>query len=150
MSFYVRTASKKDLEKLIYFTIAEAVEAEGVQIAPDVAARGIEYALEHPDISQYWVLESSKSGPIGCVSVKKEWSVWNAAFYWWFQRMFLLPEYRGQRLPKLLIDHVRDQARRARAVELRLYVHQDNEQAIRAYIHAGFNTSPHNIMIMQL
>lgn len=150
MSFYVRLATHKDLDKLVYFTIAEAVEAESRQISPDMARKGLEFALENPDQCRYWVLDSSKSGAVGCVSVKKEWSVWHAGYYWWLQRMFLMPEYRGQRLPKLLIDHVRDEARRARALELRMYLHKENVRAINVFNKIGFATVPYEVLVQEL
>ncbi len=150
MSFYVRLATHNDLDKLVYFTIAEAVEAENRQISPDVARRGLEFALDNPDVCRYWVLESSKSGIVGCVSAKREWSVWNAGYYWWLQRMFVMPEYRGQRLPKLLIDHVRDEARRARVLELRMYLHKDNTRAIKVSERSGFASTSYEVLVLEL
>ncbi|RMF03688.1 MAG: GNAT family N-acetyltransferase [Chloroflexi bacterium] len=150
MAFSVRKATLEDLDKLVYFTIAEAVEAEGVQLVPDVVMKGIRQALEQPEISQYWVLESSKSGVVGSVSVMKEWSAWQGGFFWWLQTMFIVPEYRGQNLPKLLIEHVRDLARRDFALELRMYFHKDNTRAIKAYNRQGFEESPYHIRIMRL
>ena len=150
MSFLVRKATKDDLDKLVYFTMVGALEGEGLQIPPDVVRQGVSTAVENPDLLQYWVLESSKFGVVGCASVMKEWNAWNAGFYWWIQTMFLMPEYRGQNLMELIVDHVRDQARRSNVLEMRLYVNKDNVRAMKAYNREGFADSPYQMMIKKL
>ncbi len=150
MSFAVREAEIGDLDKLVYFTMVGALEGEGLQIPPDVIRQGVSKAIENPDLLRYWVLESSRFGVVGCVSVREEWNAWNAGMYWWIQTIFLLPEYRGQNLMDELVEHVRDQARRANVIEIRLYVHKDNKRAMKAYNREGFADSPYEIMIKKL
>jgi GNAT superfamily N-acetyltransferase len=87
---------------------------------------------------------------VGSVSVAKEWNVWNAGYYWWIQTIFLMPEYRGQDLMRFLIEHVRDQAKRERALEVRLYIHKDNERGRKAYNREGFVDSAYEMMIKEL
>lgn len=52
--------------------------------------------------------------------------------------MFVLPEFRGRGLNKLLIDHLTGWAKTNGLNELRLTVYSTNEPAIRAYEKAGF------------
>jgi GNAT superfamily N-acetyltransferase len=150
MSFIVRQATKDDIDKLVYFTIAEAIEADRAQISPDVATKSIRTCLEDPNISQYWVIESKKFGVVGSVSVTKQWHMWSARYYWWIQTIFLLPEYRGQNLMELMINHVKDQAKRERALELRMYIHKNNTRALKAYSREGFVESDFLMMAKDL
>jgi GNAT superfamily N-acetyltransferase len=150
MTFAVRRASIDDLDTLVSFVTWEAREAEGLQINERIVREGIRAGIEVPDIATYWVLESEDREVVGSVSVVREWSDWNAAYYHWIQSMFIMEEYRGQGLMSLLVDAVRSQARRENGLEVRLYVHKDNMRARKAYQRDGFSEAPYQIMTMKL
>ena len=150
MKFKVRNAKLDDLGSLVEFVIAEANEAEGIIKSSEIVLKGIKAGLENPDIARYWIIETQNGNPVGNVSVVKEWSDWNCAFYWWIQSMFLLPNYRGIGLMKALLAEVKLAAENENAIELRLYVHKDNDRAIKAYKKVGFCNSDYNMMIWRL
>ena len=150
MKFKVRNAKMDDLGPLVKFITAEAGEAEGISKSPDTIRSGIKSGLENSDIARYWVLESADGDLIGSVSVVKEWSDWNCAFYWWIQSMYIRPNHRGQGLMEALLQTVKHSARKENALELRLYVHAGNKRAIRAYQKAGFSDSDYKMMMLQL
>ena len=139
-----------DLGPLVKFITAEAGEAEGISKSPDTIRNGIKSGLENPDLARYWILESADGNIIGSVSVVKEWSDWNCAFYWWIQSMYILPSHRGQGLMEALLETVKYSARKENALELRLYVHAGNKRAKKAYQKAGFSDSDYKMMILQL
>lgn len=150
MKCKVRNANLNDLENLVEFIVAEANEAEGIHKASDIIISGIKAGLENPNIARYWVLENEKQDPVGSVSVVKEWSDWNCAFYWWIQSMYLLPSHRGKGLMNMLLQEVKNVAKTEDAIELRLYVHRNNKRAIKAYQKSGFCDSDYEIMILRL
>lgn len=150
MKFKVRNAKLDDLGNLAEFVIAEANEAEGIIKSSEIVLNGIKAGLENPDIARYWIIENENGNPFGNVSVVKEWSDWNCAFYWWIQSMFLLPNYRGIGLMEALLKEVKLAAENENAIELRLYVHKDNDRAIKAYKKVGFCNSDYNMMIWRL
>ena len=98
MKFKVRNAKLDDLDCLVEFVIAEANEAEGIIKSSEIVLNGIKAGLENPDIARYWIIENENGNPVGNVSVVKEWSDWNCAFYWWIQSMYLLAAHRGKGL----------------------------------------------------
>ena len=149
-NFLVRRAGCTDLEMLVSFAICEAREVEKTARAPQRIREGVRAGLEDDSIAMYWVLEKEDSGIIGNVSIVKEWSNWNAGYYWWIQSMFLLPDYRGKGLMNRLIEAVREAAKQEEAVDLRLYVHNQNERAIKAYRKSGFSDSEYRIMTKPL
>ena len=148
MTFLVREATVDDLEPLVSLTLAEAAEAEGHELSSEVVQAGIKAGLENPEVARYWVLEQKQTGVIGSISIVKEWSDWHASHYWWIQSLFIEPEFRGRGLLRHLLADVREKARLENVVELRLYVHRNNDRAIRAYEKAGFLESPHKIMTL--
>ena len=150
MTYKVRKANLNDLEKIVEFIFAEASDAEGITKTPNKILNGVKTGIKNPNIARYWVLENAKEELVGCSSVVKEWSDWNCAFYWWIQSMFIRAEYRGQGLMAILLDVIKAAARAENALELRLYVHKDNDRAIKAYRRAGFSAADYQIMTTTL
>ena len=150
MIFDIRKATSADLKNLVAFALEEAKEAEGVKKDSNRVRRGIRTALNDDSIAMYWVIETDKSNIIGHVSIVKEWSDWNSGYYWWIQNMYILPEFRGKGLMERLIQALKDAARNESALELRLYVHKNNAQAISAYQKVGFFDADYRIMTMSL
>ena len=148
--FQVRPATLDNLDTLVSFTLAEALEAEGLDLVPETVRRGVRAGLEDPNVSRYWLLESPAGGQVGAISIVREWSDWQAAYYWWIQSLYLEPGFRGRDLLATLLETVGREARREGALDLRLYVHRTNERAIRAYRRAGFTQLPYDIMALSL
>ncbi len=143
----VRRAELKDLDQLVEFTAAEAREAEGHSKTTQTLMKGIKAAIEDNSIALYWVLMNSDNQVVGSASALKEWSDWNAGYYWWIQSMYIIPNYRGKGNLDLLLDAIRSEMSEQNGLELRLYVHENNEAAIRAYRKANFTFSKYRIMI---
>jgi len=150
MDYVVRRGKLIDLGQLVEFTLSEANEAEGINKNREKVRKGIRTALEDESVAVYWVIQDSHNELIGNVSVVKEWSNWNAGYYWWIQSMYIRPEHRGRGLMKKLLQTVRESARQGKALDLRLYVHKNNERAIKAYLKSGFVDSDYRIMRMGL
>ena len=146
----VREASIADLDVLVDFITEEAREAEGRTRDRVTLGLGIGAALEDASIAKYWLLVDDSGTACGCTSVVKEWSDWYAGFYWWIQSMYLAPEHRGKGYLSILIDSIAEAARAQECLELRLYVHKENEAAARAYKKAGFIASPYRIMSREI
>lgn len=143
----VRKATIDDLSILVRFTSEEAKEAEGRTKDLTVLEKGIKAALEDPSIAVYWMLVDETNRPIGAISALKEWSDWHAGYYWWIQSMYIVPEQRGQGHVSKLLNAVDKEMESQNGLELRLYVHQNNRKAIRAYEKVGFEKSPYEIMV---
>jgi ribosomal protein S18 acetylase RimI-like enzyme len=150
MDYLIRRADLADLEQLVEFTLSEAEEAEGTGQDGEKARRGIRRALEDESVALYWVIEDRNEGLIGNISVVREWSNWKAGDYWWIQSLYLKPAHRGRGLLITLLETVRKAAVRGQALDLRLYVHKNNERAIKAYRKAGFLDADYRIMRMGL
>ena len=53
--------------------------------------------------------------------------------------MYVLPEYRGKGINRMIIDALKEWSRSRNIFEMRLDVYNDNEAAIRAYEKRGFS-----------
>jgi len=148
--YRVRRATKNDLPHILNFIAQEAVESEGRAADLSKLETGISTALNNQAIAIYWILVDQDSQPVGCTSVVKEWSDWNAGYYWWIQSLFIEPGHRGKGLLNVMMDAVAVDAKADSCLEIRLYVHRDNARAIRAYQKAEFQPSDYQIMSKQL
>jgi len=142
----IRKATINDLPFLVEFTAKEAREAEGITKPTETLESGIIRALEDESKAVYWVMIDDHAIPVASVSAVKEWSDWNAGYYWWIQSMYVSPDHRGKGLHVELIKVVELEMRRQGGLELRLYVHKDNIRAKKAYGKAGFTNTDYEIM----
>ena len=142
----VRKATVNDLPVLVEFTSLEAQEAEDNIIDLALLEKGVKTALEDPSVAIYWLMLDDNSNPAGSISALREWSDWNAGYYWWIQSLYIVPEERGKGHINALIAAVEEEMRSQGGIELRLYVHRHNEKAIRAYEKAGFESCQYEIM----
>jgi ribosomal protein S18 acetylase RimI-like enzyme len=58
--------------------------------------------------------------------------------------------HRGRGLVDLLLNHLTEEARRAGALDLRLYARNSNHRALQAYRRSGFEVVPYTIMRRRL
>lgn len=56
----------------------------------------------------------------------------------WLSKLYLLPEYHGRGIGAFALSEIKRAASALGAHEIQLYVFRKNEQAIRAYLRAGF------------
>ena len=150
MDYMIRRARLADLEKLLGFALSEAKEAEGISLDREKARKGIQAALEDESVAIYWILQRRPKEVVGNISIVKEWSNWNAGYYWWIQSLYLEPEHRGRGLMEALMQAVGESARQNKALDMRLYVHKNNKRAIKAYLKTGFAHSDYRIMRMSV
>lgn len=145
----VRKALLQDLPKLVKFTSEEAREAEAGSRGFANIEEGISKALEDDSLAIYWLLVDDAGEAVGSISALKEWSDWNAGFYWWIQSVYIIPDQRGKGHLALLLDAVKNEMKVQGGLQLRLYVHADNRRAIEAYQKFAFERSPYQIMVLK-
>lgn len=144
--YAIRLATTADLSTLVAFALEEAREAEGLELDVSALTRGTGLALQDPQLATYWVAETLDGLVAASISIVTEWSNLRGGHYWWIQSLFIRSEHRGRGLVDQLLEHVAGAARDAGALDLRLYVHRDNERARRVYTRSGFTASQYVLM----
>ena len=145
-NYTIRPARIEDLDVVVEFTIQEAQEAEGKTLERAGVARGVRGAFDEPARARCWVADAPDGGVVAYASAVAEWSNFHGRDYWWVQGLFVAPDHRGGGLVDRLLDHVAAAARGAGVLDLRLYAHQANGRALRAYARVGFRATPYVIM----
>ncbi len=145
--FHIRLAEPRDLESLVTYNMALALETEGRQLERSLLRSGVESILADAAKGFYVVMEHRPTGEmIGQVLITFEWSDWRNAVFWWLQSVYVHKEWRRQGVFKSLYDYVLAEGKRQGHVAgIRLYVEQDNTVAQDVYANAGLSTAPYKV-----
>ncbi|MGE5348197.1 MAG: N-acetyltransferase family protein [Actinomycetota bacterium] len=134
----IRRASPDDAPSIISFQQAMAMETEGMKLNSDVITKGVMAVFHDPNKGQYYVAEEA-GRVVASLMITYEWSDWRNASIWWFQSVYVIPEYRRKGIFRLMYDHVRQEGLECGIAGLRLYVESANERAQKTYEAMGMN-----------
>lgn len=161
MSLSIREASADDRDRIVLFNQAMAKETEGRMLDRHTLTRGVEALLADPARGRYFVAEDERrvavegdgvdeanegdgdptKAIVGQLAVTTEWSDWRNGDIWWIQSVYVAKSHRRRGIYGQLHRHVRDMARQAGVIGLRLYVERDNVAAQAAYEALGMHPS---------
>ena len=137
----VRLASTGDLDALVSFSAAMAMETEARRLDDDRLRHGVLAVLESTEHGFYVVGERHDLNSHHVVSqllITYEWSDWRNATFWWIQSVYVHPTWRRQGIYRQMHRHVVTMARARQDVcGVRLYVEEHNEQAQQVYRQVG-------------
>jgi len=129
----IRPAAAGDLDLLVEFNRAMALESEDKGLDTERLQRGVRHLLQNPDDGFYLVAEVGDQ-PAGSLMVTYEWSDWRDGRFWWIQSVYVAPGLRRRGVYSALHARVCELARSdGRACGIRLYVEQDNTGAMATY-----------------
>ena len=150
--FLVREATIADLDAIVEFNARLAHETEGKPLPRALLTQGVSAALRDRDRLSYWVVEvNDPADPecpwvIGQAAVTREWSDWRNGWIWWFQSVYVHPDYRNQGVFRLLYTSIRNLALNSmEVIGLRLYVEASNERAQRVYRSMGMRPGGYDV-----
>jgi ribosomal protein S18 acetylase RimI-like enzyme len=137
----IRIAEKEDAPALIEFNQAMAMETEGKKLDSDVLQKGVE-AVFSDENKGFYVVAEQDGKIVGGLMITFEWSDWRNAWFWWIQSVYILPEFRGRSIYRLLYEYVKAKAGESKNVcGFRLYVEKKNENAQKVYEKLGMKSS---------
>ncbi|UCC29957.1 MAG: GNAT family N-acetyltransferase [Phycisphaerales bacterium] len=129
----IRRGSMADLDTIVQFNRAMAVESENKTLDPSTVTDGVRRALEDPGRSVYFLAEADRT-VVGQAMVTMEWSDWRNGFFWWIQSVYVDPGSRNRGVFRAIYEHIHALAsKRPDVCGVRLYVHRDNRTAIEVY-----------------
>jgi GNAT superfamily N-acetyltransferase len=144
-----RPAQLEDLDRLIEFSLAMALETEGRTLERSRLRQGILGILTEPTRGFFRVAETAGRGGarvVGQIMVTYEWSDWRNATFWWIQSVYVIPECRRQGVYRTMHEAIRREARATPGVcGIRLYVEGTNRTAQQAYRQAGMRMSTYQV-----
>ena len=133
----IRLANKNDVEALVEFNQAMAMETERKRLDPQVLRPGVTAVFDDSGKGFYVVAETDGK-IVGGLLVTFEWSDWRNGWFWWIQSVYVLPEFRGRSVYPAMYEYIKRLADDdGNVCGFRLYVEKENEIARRVYDKAG-------------
>lgn len=140
----IRHARQQDMEQIILFNQAMAMETENKKLNSDTLKAGVENLFLQPQYGFYCVAELD-GRVIGQLMITYEWSDWRNGLFWWIQSVYIDPEFRRLGVYRKLYDFILNDSKKHTVCGLRLYVDKDNLAAKKAYLKCGMEASHYDL-----
>jgi len=134
-----RDAHPSDSDAIVAFQQAMARETEDLELDREILLRGVAAVFGDPQLGRYFVAESDDR-VVASLLITYEWSDWRNGVVWWIQSVYVMPEFRRQRIYAGLYEHVKKIVDTQPTVRgIRLYVDRRNTRAQEVYTRLGMN-----------
>jgi ribosomal protein S18 acetylase RimI-like enzyme len=145
----VRPAQPEDVDSIVAFSAAMALETEGRQLDQTRLRKGTQSLFGSPELGYFLVAEHSRAGGaqlIGQLMITYEWSDWRNAVFWWIQSVYVPPAWRRQGVYRLMHDTIAARAKAdPKVCGIRLYVRHTNHTAQSVYQRVGLLPSAYTV-----
>lgn len=143
----IRPGRLDDVERLVAFSQAMALETEGRQLDADRLQRGTRALLNSTVHGFFMVAERPLSSQVvGQLMITYEWSDWRNALFWWIQSVYVEPAWRRQGVFRSMHAKVIERAKADPGVcGVRLYVESENREAQEVYRKVGLKPSSYSV-----
>lgn len=135
----IRKAIKGDAVTIIDFQQKMAWETEQIRLAEATITNGVNGIFSNPPRGEYYIAESNHE-VIASLLITYEWSDWRNADIWWFQSVYVLPEYRRKGVFREMYSFIMKEADKKGVAGLRLYVESNNDRARKTYEALGMSS----------
>ncbi len=129
----IRLARQTDVDSLVEFNQAMALETEGKRLDSGILRGGVEAVFED-DRKGFYAVAEGENKIVGSLMVTFEWSDWRNQWFWWIQSVYILPAKRSRGIYRRLYNFVKTEAcARGDVCGFRLYVEKENTGAQKVY-----------------
>jgi L-amino acid N-acyltransferase YncA len=135
----IRKATLEDAVAIVDFQQKMAWETEKTTLEHDIVTKGVAAIFHNPVRGQYWVAEENKK-VIASLLITYEWSDWRNSDVWWFQSVYVLPDWRRKGIFRSMYAHIMHEAEIQGIAGLRLYVETNNSGAQKTYEALGMHS----------
>lgn len=108
-------------------------------LVPEVINKGVNAVFKDSSKGQYWIAED-RDKIVASLLITYEWSDWRNCNVWWFQSVYVLPEFRRKGIFRSMYQSIKEEADRNGIGGLRLYVETNNIKAQSTYEALGMQS----------
>lgn len=145
----IRPAGTEDIDALVRFSAAMALETEGRRLDETRLRQGTRAVLDSPARGFYTVAELTDRSPrlvVGQLLVTFEWSDWRNAAFWWIQSVYVDAAWRQRGVYRRMHEAILELAKkRGDVCGVRLYVEGENTVAKTVYAKVGLGASSYHV-----
>ena len=135
----IRQATPADAPAIIDFQLKMAWETEKMALDKETVSKGVNAVFGDLAHGQYYVADAD-GRVVSSLLITYEWSDWRNCNVWWFQSVYVIPEFRRQGIFRKMYAFIKDKAEKEGIAGLRLYVETKNTRAKKTYEALGMNS----------
>jgi len=135
----IRKATPSDSSSIIDFQLKMALETENINLDSETVTKGVDAVFHNQSRGQYYVAES-EGKVVASLLITYEWSDWRNCNVWWFQSVYVVPEFRRHGIFRKMYGYIRELAEKNDIAGLRLYVETKNSGAQKTYEALGMSS----------
>ena len=143
MPIQIRKAIAKDAANIAQFQINMALETESKTLDEQIVQSAVKRVFSDPSKGFYIVASDDDGNPVGSLMITYEWSDWRDTNMWYIQSVYILSDFRRQKLFSRMFDLVMKMAATENAKCVRLYVEEENSIAQNVYESLGMKKMPY-------
>jgi GNAT superfamily N-acetyltransferase len=128
----IRKAKTQDAPAIVDFQKKMAWETEKLILVPETVEKGVNTVFSNNSLGQYWIAEVADT-LIASLLITYEWSDWRNTNVWWFQSVYVVPDFRRKGIFRSMYNHIKEEADKNGIAGLRLYVETNNTRAQKTY-----------------
>ena len=136
LEYEITVGNKSDIAAIVQFQVDMALESEDTVLDSDKVLRGVTAAMNDSEKGTYLVARN-EGETVASLMITREWSDWNAEWYWWVQSVYVKPAHRGRGLFRAMYSKVKELAAQSGVSQVRLYVERTNLSARQVYERVG-------------
>ncbi len=141
----VRRAVPDDLETIVRFNAAMALESEVKALDLEQLRKGVAAVFQRHGLGFYCVAEVA-GRVVGQLMITTEWSDWRNSSYWWIQSVYVDAGHRRMGVYRTLHSFIVAEAKERGGVQgLKLYVDRANNGAQSVYTSLGMSHSNYDL-----
>jgi GNAT superfamily N-acetyltransferase len=142
-------ATTEDVEDIAHNNFVLRMEIEDVHMDINQIACGVRGLITHPGRG-FYLLAKQDGETVGQVLVTYEWSDWRNRYIWWLHRIYVKKKWRKKGVLTQLFRRLKKEALGNNVYALRLYLHEENQEAESIYAQLGMEKSPFHIFSLAL
>ena len=143
--FQFREAFVADAETIVNFQLAMALETEDLALDKDTCMLGVAEVFKSPHRGKYFVVQQGDV-VIASLLIVSEWSDWRNGEVWWIHSVYVLPNYRKEKVFTHFYEYIKSKVQERPHVRgLRLYVGKRNEIAQKVYKRIGMSNQHYEL-----
>jgi len=135
----IRKAIIADAPSIVDFQLKMAWETEEMKLDVVTVTKGVQAVFEDQSRGQYYIAENN-GAVIASLLITYEWSDWRNCNVWWFQSVYVKPEFRRKGVFRKMYEHIKQLAEEQNIAGLRLYVESKNTRAQKTYEALGMSS----------
>ena len=140
----IRNAVIDDAKAIAKDNLLLTVESENLKIDYETTLKAVRSIIDD-DSKGFLIVAEENNEVVGHLMITFEWSDWRNKNMWWIQSVYVDKNHRKKGIFAKMVEHIKSKASENNIDIIRLYAHEDNKNARKAYEKTNMKKQPYVI-----